>query len=471
MCVHFRTLVSAPERRILSEKANILIVDDDQDILLAGRLLLERHFSEVHTTSSPAQIPDLMENKVFDAIMLDMNFSPSRSSGEEGFEWLQQILSIDPQMVVVMITAHGGVNTAVEAMKLGATDFVAKPWHNEKVIATISAAVKLSKSRRESSALRQTNQILSEASAALGGSIIGSSAPMQAVYSMVERTAPTDANVLILGENGTGKELIAREMHRQSLRADQAFLAIDMGSISESLFESELFGHKKGAFTGAAQDRVGRIKAADGGTLFLDEVGNLPLNLQVKLLRVLEQRSLTPLGSDQLQSFDVRVISATNLPTDQLHDESRFRTDLLFRLNTVEITLPSLRERKADILLIAKYYLDLYSRKYHKDLQSFSPAAEKALMDDSWPGNVRALRHAIERAVILSVSEQIESADLQLSETGNDAAHKAPLNLEQLEKETVHKALRKHAFNISKTAKELGLTRASLYRRMEKHDL
>lgn len=455
----------------MNDGANILIVDDDQDILLAGRMLLGRQFGHVVTCGRPEQIPSFIESHQFDAIMLDMNFSPSESSGREGFEWLQRILDIDPQMVVVMITAHGGVNTAVEAMKLGATDFVAKPWHNEKVVATISAAVKLSQSRRETHSLKQANRRLLEASSAKTESIIGSSAAMQAVHSVVERAAPTDANVLILGENGTGKELIARQLHGQSSRASQVFLTVDMGSISESLFESELFGHKKGAFTGANQDRVGRFKAADGGTLFLDEIGNLPLNLQAKLLRVLEQRKVTAVGSDKSEQFDVRVIAATNMPVDILRDEQRFRPDLLFRLNTVEITLPPLRERSGDILLIAQHYADIYARKYNKALRPFSAASEKALVDYSWPGNIRALRHAIERATILSAGEQIEPADLQLLDSGNTANQTAPLNLDQVEKDTIHKALRKHAFNISHAAKELGLTRASLYRRMEKHDL
>jgi DNA-binding NtrC family response regulator len=461
----------------MASAGNILIVDDDEDILTAGRLLLRRQFADVVTCRRPEEIPDLLEQHDFDAVLLDMNFGPGESSGQQGFEWLDRILQIDPQMVVVMITAHGSVDTAVEAMKRGATDFVAKPWQNEKVVATLSAAVKLHRSRVETETLRKANRVLREASAPAGSRIIGGSAGLREVLSIVERAAPTEANVLILGENGTGKELIARELHRLSPRGEQVFLAVDMGSISESLFESELFGHRKGAFTGANDDRLGRFQAADGGTLFLDEIGNLPLHLQAKLLSALEQRRVTPVGSDKAQNVDVRVIAATNLPADQLRDEARFRPDLLYRLNTVEITVPPLRERREDILPIARHYLEVYSRRYGGKVKGFSEAAERALVDYDWAGNVRALRHAIERAIILTADELLEPGDLQLLEIGRASGPDVPvpiptvLNLDRMEKETIHKALRKHGFNISRAAKELGLTRASLYRRMEKHDL
>jgi DNA-binding NtrC family response regulator len=300
---------------------------------------------------------------------------------------------------------------------------------------------------------------------------------MRAVFSMVERAAPTDANVLILGENGTGKELVARQLHALSSRAAQVFLAVDMGAISESLFESELFGHRKGAFTGANEERLGRFQAADGGTLFLDEIGNLPLHLQAKLLSALEQREVTPVGADRPQPFDVRVIAATNTPIEHLRDPDLFRPDLLFRLNTVEITIPPLRERRDDIVPIARHFATVYARKYAKQARSFSASAETALLEYDWPGNVRALRHAIERAVILTKGERIEAADLQLDYPGSTAVPPAPtaiptiLNLDDMEKATIERALRKHGFNISRAAAELGLTRASLYRRMEKHGI
>ena len=459
------------------ESANILVVDDDDDILTAARLLLRRSFGEIETCRRPEEIPDLLSQHDFDAVLLDMNFGPGESSGMQGLEWLERILQTDPKMVVIMITAHGSLDTAVEAMKRGATDFVAKPWQNEKVVATLTAAVELHRSRVETETLRDANRVLAEAAAPGGSRIIHESGAMDEVLSMVARAAPTDVNVLILGENGTGKELIARELHRQSLRSDNVFLAIDMGSLTESLFESELFGHKKGAFTGAADDRVGRFQAANGGTLFLDEIGNLPVHLQAKLLSALEQRKVTPVGADKSHDVDVRIVAATNVPIEELRDESRFRQDLLFRLNTVEITVPPLRERTDDILPIARHYANLYSRKYGQEEKSFSPDAEDALIDYGWPGNVRALRHAIERAVILTSEAVLEPGDLQLTSAEEEAATPAPtpiptvLNLDQMEKETIHRALVKHGFNISHAAKELGLTRASLYRRMEKHGL
>jgi DNA-binding NtrC family response regulator len=467
----------------------ILIVDDDEDILIAGRLMLRRNFAEVVTCRQPENIPELLTKHDFDAILLDMNFGPGESSGRQGLEWLGRILEIDPLVVVVMITAHGSVDTVVEAMKRGATDFVAKPWQNEKVVATLSAAVALHQSRIETESLRQTNRALLEAATETGNPIIGQSDAMKAVFSLVGRAAPTDANVLILGENGTGKELIARELHRQSGRSDTIFLSVDIGSISESLFESEMFGHRRGGFTGADADRPGRFQAAHGGTLFLDEIGNLPLHLQAKLLNALEQRRVTPVGSDRSEAIDVRLIAATNVAAETLRDTGHFRPDLLFRLNTVEITLPPLRRRRDDILPIAQHYLARYSRKYATSLKSFSAQTEAEMREYDWPGNVRALRHAIERAVILSSNDVLEPGDLQLSagvpnppavpqqdpqpgpHPNTEPAEPVVLKLDQIEKATIEKALRKHGFNISSTARELGLTRASLYRRMEKHGI
>lgn len=476
-----------------TKTGNILIVDDDEDILTAGRLLLRRHFEGVITCRKPEQIPELLAQQEFDTVLLDMNFGPGESSGRQGLEWLERIVAIDPQLVVVMVTAHGSIGTAVEAMKRGATDFVAKPWQNEKVVATLSAAVALHRSRVETESLRQTNRALLEVSSAPLNNFIHESPAMEDVLSLVRRAAPTDANVLLLGENGTGKELVARELHRQSKRSNRVFLSVDLGSISESLFESELFGHRKGAFTGASDDRPGRFQAANGGTLFLDEVGNLPLHLQAKLLGVLELRKVTPLGSDKAAPVDVRVIAATNISAGSLRDENRFRPDLLFRLNTVEITVPPLRERREDILPIARHYVDVYSRKYGKPVKRLSSASENTMCKYSWPGNVRALRHAVERAVILSSNQRLEPGDLQLDfiavaggqsepqlQDGDQATAErnrrtltaGPVpTLEQMERETIENALHRHGFNISRAASELGLTRASLYRRMEKHGL
>jgi len=466
-----------PNQTDNKKSGNILIVDDDEDILVAGRLMLNRSFAQVITCRDPGTIPELLTRHQFDAILLDMNFGPGESSGRQGIEWLERILKIDPKLVVVMITAHGSVDTVVEAMKRGAMDFVAKPWQNEKVVATLSTAVALHKSRIEAQSLRQTNRALVEATSKQSSHIIAQSDAMNAVFALIRRAAPTDANVLVLGENGTGKELIARDLHRKSARADRVFLSVDVGSITESLFESEMFGHRKGAFTGAVEDRPGRFQAANGGTLFLDEIGNLPLHLQAKLLSALEQRHVTPVGSDRPEEIDVRLISATNVSARELRNESRFRPDLLFRLNTVEITLPPLRERRDDILPIARHYLATYSRKYTTALKSFSAQAEEAMMAYDWPGNVRALRHAIERAVILASGDVVEPEDLQLNygthadQTDSTSAKPAVLKLDDLEKATIQTALRKHGFNISHAARELGLTRASLYRRMEKHGI
>lgn len=473
---------------IVDKMGSILIVDDDEDILVAGKLLLKRHFSHVVTLSDPNQIAGLLTKESFDAVLLDMNFGPGRSSGDEGFYWLSEILKIDPEAVIIMITAHGGVNVAVEAMKLGATDFVSKPWQNEKMVATLSAAVKLRRTRNEAANLRRANRTLVEASNPQNHQhIIGKSEVLKTIQTMVERAAPTDANVLIVGENGTGKELVARELHRLSKRSDEIFLSVDMGAISESLFDSELFGHKKGSFTDAKGDRIGRLQAASGGTLFLDEIGNLPLHLQSKLLTVLEQRKITPVGSNQAVPIDVRVIAATNLTHKQLNDESRFRQDLLFRLNTVEIDVPPLRERVEDIEDIAVHFITLYCRKYDKPIKKLSSEALSAMKTYAWPGNVRALRHAIERAVILSQGTSFTALDFALEsqpasageveqklviKSGDGQEVSLPegnLNLERMEHALIERSLKKHRYNISHAAKELGLTRAALYRRMEKY--
>lgn len=470
------------------KEGHILVVDDDYDILTAAKLLLKQHFCQVTICNSPDNIPELLFKNQFDTVMLDMNFGPGESSGTQGYNWLKKILQISPQMVVVMITAHGGVDVAVEAMKLGATDFVTKPWQNEKLVATLTTAILLGKTRNQVSGLRQTNTLLAkETNNNQQQVMLAQSDVMMGVNTVIEKCAPTEANVLILGENGTGKELVARALHAQSLRADSVFLSVDLGAMSETLFESELFGHKKGAFTGAAQERVGRFQAANGGTLFLDEIGNLPLHLQTKLLTVLEQRTITPLGCNTPISINVRVITATNASKMSLADKSHFRQDLLFRLNTVEINLPALRDRREDIPLIAEYYLDLYNKKYHKQISSISTDAINAMLSYAWPGNVRALRHSMERAVILSSTEQLTAQDFQLtqepttkpevtsvSNSGLSSASEQSgqeFNLDKIEKNTIETVLKTHRYNISHAAKALGLTRATLYRRMEKHGL
>jgi DNA-binding NtrC family response regulator len=454
----------------------ILVVDDNPDVLTACGLLLKRHFEKVHLIEQPELISETLNKHNIGAVLLDMNFSPADSSGDEGLHWLEQILELKPQTSVVMLTAHGDTSLAVKAIKLGATDFVTKPWQNEKLLATLNSAVRLYQSIYQTENLKRTNNALTQLTHQHKQSIIGNSQPMLKVQSLIEQVAPTDANILILGNNGTGKELAARELHRLSNRSDKVFMSVDLGAISENLFESELFGHKKGAFTGANKDHTGRLEAANGGSLFLDEIGNIPLNLQAKLLTVLEQRQVTPLGSNQSFDINVRVIAATNRKTSELHDPKIFRQDLLFRLNTVEVILPDLKERKDDIPLLANYYIEYYCQKYYKTSKTLSSDAMKILQSYHWPGNIRSLRHAIERAVILSQGNILHSNDFQLNTIINNTQKKVipeneELNLNTIERNTLEKALRKNRYNISHAAKDLGLTRAALYRRMEKHDL
>lgn len=452
--------------------ARILVADDEEDILLAARLLLKRHFASVDTLTDPAAVPDWVRRNAFDVLLLDMNFSGGAEQGEEGLALLEQVLALDPQAVVVLVTAHGDVALAVEAMKKGAADFVTKPWDNDRLIATVLAASNLRRSRLEATELRTRSRGLAEATR-IDGEIIGTSAPMVRVFQTVRRAAPTDANVLILGENGTGKELLAREIHRHSHRAQEAFVRVDLGTLSPQLFESELFGHRRGAFTDARQDRVGLLRAASGGTLFLDEIGNVPLHLQGKLLTALERREVTPVGAEIPEPIDVRLICATNLAAERLADENVLRQDLLYRVNTVEILLPPLRERREDIPLLLEHFIAVYVDKYNLPAKRLSAAALEFLMAHPWPGNVRALRHAVERAVILSEGAMLEPADFPLGGTGTPAMPIArePATLQALEQDTIARALETHGRNISRAADALGLTRASLYRRMQKYGL
>ena len=451
-----------------------LIIDDDADVAFSARLLLRPLFNDVIVAHDPAAIPALLAAHDPDVILLDMNFARGQSNGAEGFKALEAIRAADKAAVVVIITAYGGVNIAVEAMKRGATDFVTKPWDNDRLVATVTTAAALRASRREA--------MIAEARVAEIGTrpespLLGSSPAMRGILALIDRVAPTDANVLVLGENGTGKELIAREVHARSKRAHKPFLSVDLGAVAESLFDSELFGHVKGAFTDARTDRIGRFQAADGGTLFLDEIGNLPLHLQPKLLTALEQRRVTPVGSNRDVGFDVRVIAATNMSAAALADERRFRPDLLFRLNTVEIMLPPLRERRGDVMVLLAHYLGLYARKYGKPLPDMPGDLAARLAAYDWPGNVRALRHAAERAVILAVGTAFADDDFPLPQRAvalpapAATAIEVDMNLERSERRIIERALQKHAWNISTAASELGLTRASLYRRMEKHGL
>lgn len=451
----------------------ILIVDDDRDVLQAAELFLKQHVEIVRTEKDPTRIPQLLQAETFDIILLDMNFTRDVSSGQEGFFWLEKILAIDPLAVVILITAYGDIGLAVRAIKEGASDFVLKPWQNEKLLATVSAALNLRYSRFEAENLRRRQQQLSADMDHPFHDFVGSSAGMQKVFQTITKVAATDANVLIIGANGTGKELVARALHRHSIRAAEIFLAVDMGGISETLFESELFGHVKGSFTDARNDRIGRIELASGGTLFLDEVGNLPMGLQAKLLRVLETRQITRLGSNTPVSVDIRLICATNMPIVELVNRKQFRQDLLYRINTVEIHLPPLNERTDDLKPLAEHFIGQVCRKYQKTPKTISEAALKKLSTYHWPGNVRELKHALERAIILSDAPALQPGDFifsQIAESAEEMAFK-DLNLEQAEETLIRRALSKYQGNISQAARELGLTRAALYRRLEKYGL
>ena len=452
--------------------ARILVVDDDEDILHAARLLLKRHFASVQTLSDPSQLATLVRRNAFDVLLLDMNFTIGADQGAEGLARLSEVLAIDPLAVVVMVTAHSDVELAVEAMKKGAADFVTKPWENERLLATLMAALNLRRSRLEAAELRQRNRGLAAATHVESG-MIGTSSAMQKIAAAIRRTAPTDANVLILGENGTGKELAAREIHRASRRAGEVFLRVDLGALSPQLFESELFGHRRGAFTDAKQDRTGFFRAATGGTLFLDEIGNVPLHLQSKLLTALERREVVPVGAEKPEPIDVRLICATNLSRVRLADENQFRPDLLYRINTVEITLPPLRERKDDIPLLLEHYAAFYAQKYNLPAKRLGAALIDQLADWPWPGNVRALRHAVERAVILSEGPLLGAGDFSLVEPDKEtrAAATDVSRLDAMEKAAIVRALEHHRNNVSRAAEALGLTRTSLYRRMEKYGL
>ena len=451
----------------------ILIVDDDEDVLLAASLFLKQHVSLVHTERKPEAIPTLLKNETYDIILLDMNFARDVTSGQEGFYWLCRILEIDPQAVVVLITAYGDVEMAVRAVKEGATDFILKPWQNEKLLATVSAGMNLRRSRTEVNHLRSREKQLSADLDQHFQNFIGQSPVMEQVFSAIGKVARTDANVLILGENGTGKELAARSLHRQSLRANEVFISVDMGALTETLFESELFGYVKGAFTDAKEDRAGRFEVASGGTLFLDEIGNLSLPLQAKLLSVLESRQVTRLGSHKPRSVDVRLVCATNMPIHEMVGQHTFRQDLLYRINTVEIHLPPLRDRIEDIPLLVDHFLTVYVKKYHKPHLRMTPATMRKLQKYLWPGNIRELRHAIERAVIMSDSHVLQPSDflLRAPDVEREGFVLDNLNLHEVEKSVIRRALSRHQGNVSQAAQELGLTRTSLYRRLEKYGL
>lgn len=451
----------------------ILAVDDNADILFALKMLLKPHVEIIKTETNPSHIPQLMEEDDYDVILLDMNFNKDAISGTEGFDWLARILEIDPAAVVLFITAYGDVEKSVKAIKAGASDFIIKPWQNEKLLATIWSAIRLRKSRLEVSSLKERQIGLSSIMDQPFADFIGVSPGMQRVFSTIQKVAATDANVLILGENGTGKELVARALHRQSKRCDEAFISVDLGALSETLFESELFGHMKGAFTDAKADRPGRFELASGGTIFLDEIGNLSLPLQAKLLTVLERREVTRVGANKPKPIDIRLICATNMGIKQMAAEGGFRQDLLYRINTVEIDLPPLRERHEDIPVLADHFIKIYSKKYNKRVNKLSGAVLRKLTNYPWPGNVREFQHVIERTLIMSESDTLSEHDFQLNvqSAPSEGMELDSYNLEEVERRIIEKVLKNNLGNVSKAAYELGLTRTSLYRRMEKYGL
>lgn len=449
---------------------HLLLVDDDEYVLLSGKMLLDQHFTNVSILENPEGIPALLKDNEFNVVVLDMNFSEGDTSGKEGLKWLKYILENQPTASVIMVTAYGDVNVAVEALKIGAIDFIVKPWQNEKLLSTVNASFNLNQEKNKVEKLKAQRDFLTSEKNE-GIDLIGDSESMAEVVKMIKKVSYTSANLLIHGENGTGKEVVARTIHNSSDRKDQVFITVDLGAISESLFESELFGHKKGAFTDAKSDRIGKIVAADGGTLFLDEISNLPYSLQSKLLSVLQNRKVTPLGTNKEIDVDIRVICASNRDLYKMVDEGIFREDLLYRINTVEINLPPLRERGNDIVSLAEYFLNNYAAQYNRSPLSFSQGSISSLLNYKWPGNVRELEHVVERSVIMSEGNVIEESDLGLSSRKGIEIHSDSLNLDELENWAIQKSLAKHQGNVSYAAEELGLSRGALYRRMEKYGL
>lgn len=446
----------------------ILILDDDSSILFSLDLLLEPLFSRVITSSISEKTLENIESFSVDILLMDMNYSNGLYDGNEGKSILKKIKQKYPYLPIVVMTAYSEVNLAVECMKLGATDFINKPWQNQNLLLRLNQAINLSSQTYYLQQLKNSKIEFQKSSENLG--MIGSSKAICDIRETILKIAKTDANVLILGENGTGKELVAKALHQYSNRAHQPFVKIDLGSLSSTLFETELFGSKKGAYTGSTQDKIGRMALADSGSLFLDELGNLQLDLQSKLLSSLQNREITPVGSEKTKSIDIRLISATNLSLNELKNEDKFRRDLLYRVNTIEITLPPLRERKQDIPLLLDHFLLKYKVKHHKPNLKFLTKAYKQASNYSWPGNIRELEHIVERAVLLC-NDEIISLDYILSQNSDEDFNHTSLNLDEMEKKMIKKALKIYEGNISLASKDLGLTRPALYRRLEKYGL
>ncbi|MEO2062801.1 MAG: sigma-54 dependent transcriptional regulator [Christiangramia sp.] len=442
--------------------AKILVIDDDPDVLIAMRLLLKSHVAEIAVEKKPSNLSTIISAKKFDVVILDMNFNGLVNTGNEGIFWLNKIKELSPETDVILITAYGDIELAIRSLKEGASDFIIKPWQNEKVIESVTEMVR--KKKKPGAQIKQK---------AGDTRIVGESEEIKNVFAKIEKVAPTDANILILGENGTGKDLVARAIHENSRRKNKPFVKVDVGALTSTLFESELFGYKKGAFTDAREDRKGRFEAANGGTLFLDEIGNISLRQQARLLTVLQNRTITPLGSNEPVPIDIRLVCATNLKISELSDESKFRKDLIYRINTVDILMPPLRARGTDITLLTRYFLDLYAEKYGKGPFKTEKSFLEKLKKHPFPGNVRELQYVVERAVIMAEKSVLEDQDLSFSaiESVPDQQEMDDLRLETVEKNTILKVIDKNKGNISKSAKELGITRAALYRRLDKYDL
>ncbi len=452
--------------------SKLLIIDDDRDVLETARMFLKQEFATVRLEEDPGNLRRNIDVKEFDVVLLDMNFKKGMNDGEEGFYWLEHILSVDRDAVVILITAYGEVDLAVQAMKKGAVDFVTKPWKNQKLLATIHAALQIRNSRREIERLKTTQEKLSGDLDVQFTDFVGSSPAIERVQDLVQRVAATDADVLILGENGTGKEVVARAIHRRSNRSNNVFITVDLGALTESLFESELFGYVKGAFTDAKQDKPGRFELAEGGTLFLDEIGNLSLPLQAKLLTVLQQRKIQRLGSTRETPVNFRLICATNMELHEMVFSRQFRQDLLYRINTVEIRVPALRERVDDIGPLSEYFLNRYGQKYKRPGIRIDKTVMTKLKKYAWPGNIRELQHAIERAVILNEGKVIQSAELLINAGPQPKSKEAtPRTMDEMEKQFILESLQQHEGNVTNTARTMGMTRTALYRRMKKHGI
>lgn len=470
-CIHFINLTLNHKQNTMAE-GKILVVDDNKSVLSAIEMLLQPDFEKIDGISNPNRIPEKLRSEDYDLVLLDMNFSAGINSGNEGLFWLNEILKTESEISVIMMTAYGDVELAVKAIREGATNFILKPWENEKLLATLLSAYNLRKSRQEVKKLKnEKNNLKQSINRDTGKKIIGTSSSVVKMMKLIQKVAITDATVLITGENGTGKELVAMDIHKQSGRSNELIVTVDMGAVAETLFESELFGHVKGSFTDAVEDRSGKFEMAHGGTLFLDEIGNLSLPMQSKILSALQNREITRVGSNKPISIDIRLICATNKDLNNMVDEGLFREDLLYRINTIHIEVPPLRERENDISLLSDFFLKKYSDKYNKPTLRFTGSALEDLNAYNWPGNIRELQHTIEKVVILNENATIGPEDLLLKSKSRSLPERGSLTLEEMEIGMIKESIRKNEGNLSAVASQLGITRQTLYNKIKKYDL